>query len=205
MANENHENRTSVRFTHDSTISLEQNEVGILHEARMFNYSSSGLYFESDFYLIPGTEIFIGLKSSPFTSAAGVYECYRSTIKWRKYLESSVFDYGYGVELKGKALSRGEPHRARAPRRHPRASCTIPALLQNQSEKARGVIHNVSHGGVFVMCGGTFAAGQRLQLTIPLRKRQKLITRFGEVVWSDSNGLGIKFDAQARAETPDPS
>ena len=108
MANENHENRTSVRFTHDSTISLEQNEVGILHEARMFNYSSSGLYFESDFYLIPGTEIFIGLKSSPFTSAPGVYECYRSAIQWRKYLENSVFDYGYGVELKGKAPSRGD-------------------------------------------------------------------------------------------------
>jgi hypothetical protein len=205
MAHENHENRTAVRFTHDAPISIEQNEVGVLHEARMFNYSSSGLYFESDFYLVPGTEIFIGLKGSPFTSTPGVYECYRSTIKWRKYLENSVFDYGYGVELKGKGSPRAGTPRSRAQRRQPRAACTIPALLQNQTEKARGVIHNVSHGGVFVMCSGTFAAGQRLQLTIPLRKRQKLITRRGEVVWSDQNGLGIRFDAEASDETPDPS
>ena len=51
MANENPEHRSAVRLTHDSPVCLEQNEVGILHEARMFNYSSSGLYFESDYYL----------------------------------------------------------------------------------------------------------------------------------------------------------
>ncbi|MCK7504471.1 MAG: hypothetical protein MZV70_10560 [Desulfobacterales bacterium] len=70
MANENPEHRSAVRLTHDSPVRLEQNEVGILHEARMFNYSSSGLYFESDYYLVPGTEIFIGLKSSPFAGLA---------------------------------------------------------------------------------------------------------------------------------------
>ena len=205
MTNENPEHRAAVRLPHAAPIALAHNEVGVLHEARMFNYSSSGLYFESDFYLVPGTEIFIGLKSSPFTSSPGTYECYRSTIKWRKYLENSVFDYGYGVELKGKAPSRGAARPSRASRQHARSSCAIPALLQNETEKARGVIHNVSHGGVFVRCDGTFAAGQRLQLTIPLRKRQKIVTRFGEVVWSDPDGIGIQFDAEATPEASDPS
>jgi hypothetical protein len=200
MTNENPEHRAAVRLPHAAPIALAHNEVGVLHEARMFNYSSSGLYFESDFYLVPGTEIFIGLKSSPFTSSPGTYECYRSTIKWRKYIENSVFDYGYGVELKGKAPSRGAARHSRASRQHARSSCAIPALLQNETEKARGVIHNVSHGGVFVRCDGTFAAGQRLQLTIPLRKRQKIVTRFGEVVWSDPDGIGIRFDAEAEPE-----
>jgi hypothetical protein len=194
MANENPEHRTAVRFAHRSPIVLEQNQIGILHEARMFNYSSSGLYFESDFYLVPGTEIFIGLKHSPFRSGPGVYECYRSVIRWRKYLEHSGFDYGYGVEVKGKARSRGGPHRSQAPRRHPRTACAVPTVLQNRNAKVRGVIQNASYGGVFVMCGDSFTTGQRLQLTIPLRKQQKLITRFGEVIWCDPNGVGIRFD-----------
>lgn len=205
MANENPEHRSAVRLTHDSPVCLEQNEVGILHEARMFNYSSSGLYFESDYYLVPGTEIFIGLKSSPFADSPNVYECFRSVIQWRKYLENSVFDYGYGVELKGKASPRGAARRPETPRRHPRTTCTVPALLRNESGKAQGVIHNVSHGGVFVRCDGAFSAGQRLQLTIPLRKRQKIVTRVGEVVWSDRNGLGIRFDSEAAPDGADPS
>ncbi|MCU0562920.1 MAG: PilZ domain-containing protein [Desulfobacterales bacterium] len=205
MANENSEHRDTVRLPHDSPVCLEQNEVGILHEARMFNYSSTGLYFESDYYLVPGTEIFIGLKSSPFAPSPNVYECYRSVIQWRKYLENSVFDYGYGVELKGKASPKGAARRPQTPRRHPRAACTIPALLQNQDDKAQGVIQNVSHGGVFVRCDGAFAAGQRLQLTIPLRKRQKIVTRSGEVVWSDRDGLGIRFDPGATPDGADPS
>ncbi|MCK7504472.1 MAG: PilZ domain-containing protein [Desulfobacterales bacterium] len=76
--------------------------------------------------------------------------------------------------------------------------------MRNESGKAQGVIHNVSHGGVFVRCDGAFAAGQRLQLTIPLRKRQKIVTRVGEVVWSDRNGLGIRFDPGQRLTGPTP-
>jgi Tfp pilus assembly protein PilZ len=205
MANENPEYRSTVRLPHETPVSLEQNEVAILHEARMFNYSSSGLYFESDYYLVPGTEIFIGLKTSPFAPSPDVYECYRSVIQWRKYLEHSVFDYGYGVALKGKASPRGAARRPESPRRHARASCDIPALLQTETGKTRGVIHNVSHGGVFVRCDGSFAAGQRLQLTIPLRKRQKIVTRFGEVVWSDPDGLGIRFDPEAAPDGAGPS
>jgi hypothetical protein len=50
MANENPESRTAVRLAHRSPVSLEVNEIGIMNDAHMFDYSSSGLYFESDFY-----------------------------------------------------------------------------------------------------------------------------------------------------------
>jgi len=194
MMNENPESRSSVRFAHQAPISLEHSEVGILHSARMFDYSSSGLYFESDFYLVPGSELFIGINNSPFMSPPGVYECYRAVIRWRKYLERSAYDYGYGVELKGRARSRSGPHRSHAPRRHARRRCTVSALVDDGRAKMRGIIRNVGFGGVFVACAGSFTAGQRLQLTIPLQKQQKLITRRGEVVWSDADGIGICFD-----------
>jgi hypothetical protein len=33
-----------------------------------------------------------------------------------------------------------------------------------------------------------------VSLTIPLKKREKIVTRVGEVVWSDADGVGIRFD-----------
>jgi len=103
MPKDNSEKRSSSRFDHKAKITLERFEVGVIQEARMHNYSKSGVYFESDFYLVPGAEIYIGISSSPFAAEPGVYECYRSVVKWRKFLEHSAFDYGYGIELKGKA------------------------------------------------------------------------------------------------------
>ncbi len=192
------EKRSSVRLAHQSQITLENFEVGVMNEARMYNYSRSGLYFESDFYLLPGTELYIGIKHSPFTSPPDVYECYRSLIRWRKFLEDSFFDYGYGVELKSR-ISASDRTRAsgRADlRRHPRASCAVPTILQDEHGRTRGVIQNASHGGVFIRCVQNLAEGQRVFLTIPLKKKQKVVTRLGEVVWSDTNGVGIKFQPQ---------
>ncbi len=194
MAQENPESRGTVRFPHRSPISLEQNEVGILHHAHMFDYSSSGIYFESDFYVPPGTELFIGIKNSPFHSPPGTYECYRAMIRWSRSLEHAAFDYGYGAELVGRARS------GNGPRRHPRKACSVPTVIQGPGETARGIIRNVSYGGVFVRCSHAFAPGERVSLAVPHRKQQKIIVRQGEVVWADTGGVGIKFDPHGPAD-----
>jgi hypothetical protein len=197
MLKDNPEKRSCARLAHQATIKLESFEVGVMHEARMYNYSKSGLYFESDFYLVPGTEIYIGIGNSPYASQAGVYECYRSVIKWRKFLEQSQFDYGYGIEIKGRVPCRQKHKEAGESRKHPRRSCSIPAVIQNKSRRTHGVIQNVSHGGVFISCTDELTKGQRVFLTIPLKKKQKLITRAGEIVWRNKSGMGVKFEAQA--------
>jgi len=202
MLKDNPEKRSCARLGHQAQITLESFEVGVMHEARMFNYSKSGLYFESDFYLVPGTEIYIGISNSPYCSPAGVYECYRSVIKWRKFLENSAFDYGYGIEIKGRVPCRPKPGKAGDARKHPRTSCSIPTVIQSNSRKARGIIQNVSYGGVFISCSEKLSTGQRVFLTIPLKKKRKLITRAGEIVWRNQNGLGIKFEDQAAAVSP---
>lgn len=197
MLKENSEKRSSTRFDYQAKITLESFEVGVMQEARMHNYSKTGLYFESDFYLVPGAEIYIGISGSPFTSEPGVYECYRSVIKWRKFLEHSAFDYGYGIELRDKVTRpKKAPDRSES-RLHPRRPCSIPTVIQGNSSRLRGVIQNASYGGVFISCTEKLSKGQRVFLTIPLKKNQKLITRSGEIVWSNKNGVGIKFEAES--------
>lgn len=196
MLKDDSEKRCATRFDHRVRITLESFEVGVVQEARMQNFSKSGLYFESDFYLAPGAEIYIGISESPFSSKPGVYECYRSVIKWRRFLEHSAFDYGYGIELVDKVARPTKPGGERQLRTRPRRPCSIPTLLQDHGRKMRGVIQNASRGGVFISCTETLQKGQQVVLKIPLKKKQKLITRAGEVVWSNETGVGIKFEAE---------
>lgn len=196
MLKDNPEKRCATRFDHRARITLESFEVGVVQEARMQNFSKSGLYFESDFYLAPGAEIYIGISESPFASEPGVYECYRSVIKWRKFLEHSAFDYGYGIELVDKVVRPMKPDGGRPSRMHPRRPCSIPTLLQDNRRKVRGLVQNASRGGVFITCAEKLQKGQRVVLKIPLKKKQKLLTRSGEIVWSDATGVGIKFEAE---------
>lgn len=197
MEAKNPEKRVSARIEHKTPVTLEPFEAGIMHSARMFNYSKKGMYFESDFYLIPGAEIFIGISDSPFASAPGVYECYRSVIKWRKFLEGSFYDYAYGVEILKRIARPAAAAQRRDSRRQARRSCSIPTLIQSKNRQIPGTIQNANHGGVFVQCSEKPSKGQKITLTIPLKKKQKLVSRFGEIVWCDENGIGIRFQTDA--------
>lgn len=194
----NPEKRVSARIEHRTPVTLEPFEAGVLHAARMHNYSKKGLYFESDFYLIPGAEIYIGIADSPFASEPGVYECYRSVIKWRKYLDHSFYDYAYGVEIQKRIARSGKPGSRRDSRRQLRRPCSIPTLIRNQQREIPGIIQNVNPGGVFVQCSEKPSKGQKVSLTIPLKTKKKLVSRRGEIVWCDENGIGIRF----QNETP---
>ena len=200
MEKDNPEKRDCARIGHQTPVMLEHFEAGVMHAARMQNYSKKGLYFESDFYLIPGSEIYIGIADSPFASAPGVYECYRSVIKWRKFLENSFYDYGYGIEILARLARPGKPGQRRDSRRQSRRACSIPTLIRNKGRGIPGVIQNVNHGGVFVQCSEKPSKGQKISLTIPLKKKRKLVSRRGEIVWADENGIGIRFQDQATAQ-----
>ena len=133
MLKQNLENRADVRLQHSARIVLEDFEGGVMYEARMVNYSKKGLYFETDFYLTPGIVIFAGINDSPFASQSNVYECYRARIKWRKFLEDSVFDYGYGIEIQSRVDRRRQSGKGADSRRHARKPCAIPALIEAKS------------------------------------------------------------------------
>ena len=123
--NSNPEKRDNTRFDYQAPIVLEDAKFGILQGARMFNYSDFGLYFETDHFLAPGTDIYIGIPNSPYTPDPDIYERYHAIIKWRKPLKESSFYYGYGVRfLDADPLDR-PIERGIESRRYPRKACSL--------------------------------------------------------------------------------
>ena len=86
--------RNNERIKHKTDISFENYFSGTHHKAKMFNYSIGGMYFETDYAPLPGTEIFIGVKNSPYDSGPDLYH---ARIRWRKHLRSIVSSRHFGV------------------------------------------------------------------------------------------------------------
>ena len=91
------DHRLDIRIKHKAEIQFENYYSGSsYYKAKMYNYSLGGMYFEADYAPLPGTEIYIGIKNSPYDAGADVY---RAEIRWRKPLESplSNHQFGFGV------------------------------------------------------------------------------------------------------------
>ncbi|MEJ2729340.1 MAG: PilZ domain-containing protein [Deltaproteobacteria bacterium] len=193
--NSNPEHRDNTRFDYQAPIVLEDAKFGILQGARMFNYSDFGLYFETDHFLAPGTDIYIGIPNSPYTPDADVYERYHAIIKWRKPLKESSFYYGYGVRfLDADPLDR-PIKRGIESRRYPRKACALYVRYAVQRKIYPGEIKNISLGGVFLKTNENdgLDVGQQLQLAIPNRKKGSVIKRRARVKWSNNSGSGVEF------------
>ncbi len=92
------DHRLDIRIKHKAEIQFENYYSGSsYHKAKMYNYSLGGMYFEADYAPLPGTEINIGVKDSPYDAGADVY---RAQIKWRRQLLSGASSYQYGVGVK---------------------------------------------------------------------------------------------------------
>ena len=89
--------RNNERIKHEIDIQFENYFSGTHHKAKMYNYSIGGMYFEADYAPLPGTEIYIGIKNSPYDSGADLYH---ARIKWRKQITSivSIHHFGVGVQ-----------------------------------------------------------------------------------------------------------
>jgi hypothetical protein len=193
--NSNPEKRDNTRFDYQAPIVLEDAKFGILQGARMFNYSDFGLYFETDHFLAPGTDIYIGIPNSPYTPDPDIYERYHAIIKWRKPLKESSFYYGYGVRfLDADPLDR-PIKRGIESRRHQRKACSLYVKYAVQRKIFPGEIKNISLGGVFLKTNENdgLDVGQQLQLAIPNRKKGNVIKRYARVAWSNYSGFGVKF------------
>ena len=193
--NSNPEKRDNTRFDYQAPVVLEDAKFGILQGARMFNYSDFGLYFETDHFLAPGTDISIGIPNSPYTQDPDIYERYHAIIKWRKPLKESSFYYGYGVRFLDTDPLNRQVKRGIESRRHPRKACSLYVKYAVQRKIFPGEIKNISLGGVFLKTNENdgLDVGQQLQMAIPNRKKGNVIKRHGKVTWSNHSGFGIKF------------
>ncbi len=186
------ERRNNTRFAHESPITIEDPQTKLIRKSKMFNYSETGLYFEADLCLEPGTIIYIGLKDSPLSTPPGSDGYYRATIKWRRNLEESFYAYGYGVNLFEDDPDRKPAQKAEA-RNHKRRRCALPTRYGSQEEFRYGLIENISRGGVFVKTNGLTTVGQRLVFEILLEKKGKIVKIPGQVIHSDEKGFGVEF------------
>lgn len=193
--NSNPEKRDNTRFDYQAPIVLEDAKFGMLQGARMFNYSDFGLYFETDHFLAPGTDIYIGIPDSPYTPDPDVYERYHAEIKWRKPLKESSFYYGYGVRFLGRDPLDRPIERGIESRRYPRKSCSLYIKYAVQNQIYPGEVKNISLGGVFFKTNENdgLDVGQQFQLAIPNRKKGNVIKRHASVIWSSHNGFGVEF------------
>jgi hypothetical protein len=191
--NSNVENREKTRFAHESKVTLESNEIGFRRDARMYNFSDFGIYFESDYRLQPGSEIFVGISDSPFAAEPDQYERYCGIVKWRKTLKRSSYYYGYGIEFIEDVSATTRARQYDGTREHPRKDAEIPVKYEVDHQKYEGVTENVSSGGAFISTLYPISVGQIVKLEIPLKKKGKIARLTGQVTRTNLRGFGVKF------------
>jgi len=215
--------RKSERSTYETAVALESLDADTSMVATMFNYSKEGLYFETDTFITPGKEIFIGIAKSPYSHGAGKYECHRVKVKWIKELYESSYRYGYGVKHREpierssanivisendeqksdfKRQEKGETKALQGMRKHPRQAFAKPVYFSTHNRYYQGLVKDISRGGMFVKTNAELDAGQVLHLVIPETKYDKNVLIRGEVVRSSKSGVGIKFTGLLKRKKP---
>ncbi len=103
-------------------------------------------------------------------------------IKLLRYLENKL-NIKVGNNL--KVEKRGNNRRA----------CLISADYNVGKEAFIGYILDISAFGVFIETNVIFPAGQKLSMSFSLPNYQKPFNFKGQIVWSGSQGIGVKFDS----------
>jgi len=191
------ENRKFARATLKSPVIVSKLNSRNLHTARMVNYSSNGMYLETDRLIPPEQEIFIGFENLPSGFSTDAPKGYRAKVIWQKKLKESIFDYGYGVNIISaykipKSQTRGV-RRKQDRRKHPRRPYQKPVFFTGQNKYFEGIIKNISQNGAFIEINNNFSEGQSIRLVIPGTKIDKGMMLKSSIVRKDKDGIGVKF------------
>jgi Tfp pilus assembly protein PilZ len=206
-------NRRETNRYHFETVILHDTLIpDIFYDAKMYDISKGGVHFESDQSLYPGEEIYIGLKSSPYSEDSEKYYSY-VRIKWRKILPNASFKFSYGAEFikasksllkildiadfendqpKSQALKKESD-----PREHQRKRYRKVVYFTSRNSKHKGFIKNISRGGAFIITQEKFAIGQMIKLVFPATRLKKESRLKGWIVRVDQNGIGVRFDRRS--------
>ena len=208
----NSDRRKTKRYHFESVILHDTLLPDIFYDAKMYDISKGGVHFESDQSLYPGEEIYIGLKSSPYSEDSEKYYSY-VRIKWRKVLPNSSFRFGYGAEFIKASTSllkildiadfeNAQPSnqafkKESDPREHQRKPYRKIVYFTSRNSKHKGFIKNVSRGGAFIITREKFAIGQMINLVFPATRLKKELKLKGWIVRVDKNGIGVRFDRRS--------
>ena len=93
----NLEKRDCARFYYEAPVVIEKCGTGLYYEARMYNYSLQGMYFESDLDLLPGARVNLWLSDLPDNSLP---EISSAEVRWTEEIIGAVVLYSYGAGIK---------------------------------------------------------------------------------------------------------
>ncbi|MBU0543718.1 MAG: PilZ domain-containing protein [Proteobacteria bacterium] len=102
-----------------------------------------------------------------------------------------IFDMS--KEKKLRLLKFIDEWESKGSRRHNRKPLLIPIDYTTKHVAFKDLIKNISAGGVFIETRMPFNVGQDITMMFRLPKSRKLIQATGEIVRSDSHGIGVKF------------
>jgi hypothetical protein len=91
------EKRDCARFCHEIPVILEECGTGVYFDARMYNYSLQGMYFESDLFLLSGTRVNVWLSNLAGSSLPDINF---AEVRWCKEIIGAVVLYNYGAGIR---------------------------------------------------------------------------------------------------------
>jgi Tfp pilus assembly protein PilZ len=212
----NTERRRDKRFKFEADISHNILSLKIIHAGKLYNFSESGLYFESNQSLYVGEEINIWVENQPQLSEDDEQLFLGAKIIWHKELQDSPYQYGYGAKLIKnseslmRSLNKVEfDKKLRQPsdssdeidaRKSHRRRYNRAFIFLYQNQNYEGFITNISRGGAFIETDQKLSLGKIIVLAVPGHKNHKEIKLKGWIVRLNHKGAGVKFDLRSGRE-----
>ena len=202
--------RDKKRFNCNAEVSHDSLLPDVFYPARMYNFSTGGLYFESEQRLYIGDYINIRLKYPARPSGKDTHYQFGIEILWRQEARHPSLKYGYGSKfihpnqsleniidlskLEKQRTPQESVEKEKDPRTHPRRSYNRPLVIIAKNRNVKGLMTNISRSGAFIKTQNHFSVGQIIAILIPGHKKQKDIKLKGYVVRVNRSGVGVIFD-----------
>ena len=93
------ERRRGERIKYKSVILHSTSPPDFFYSGTMYNFSTGGLYFESNEDLLQGDEISISIKEPPAQFLEKTDQYFNVKIMWSRNLQRSSYQIGYGAKL----------------------------------------------------------------------------------------------------------
>ena len=93
------ERREHERFSCETTILHDTSPPDFFYKGIMYNFSKTGLYFESNEDLLQGHEISISITKPPQQFKIKPHQNFSVKIMWHQELQGSPYQIGYGAKI----------------------------------------------------------------------------------------------------------
>ena len=213
------ERRKHKRYQYEAIISHDILSQEAVPAGKIYNFSNSGLYFESNQRFYTGEEIFVEIIDHPKSSEVGFELLFDVEIVWSRELQDSAFKQGYGAKFTtpvesvekafGESIVRKSPPRSYPKpvikekvdaRAYPRKACRISVLFNYQNTICRGLVTNISRGGAYIETDSRISLGQQIKFVLTSSKTGRNIKFRGWIVRLTSEGFAVSFERRSGTE-----